>query len=107
MAEKTKTQWIRHIMQEKGYPETTARWMANRIESLIDYMQYGHALIAYRRSINGEFQFVKATLIYYKHDFKKEYKADKIQEAAIFWDVEQERWRRFRIENFMEWKPMV
>lgn len=105
--ENVKAQWARHIIQEKGYSETTAIWMVNRIESLVNYMQYGHALIAYRRSVDGKFQFVKATLVYYRHDFKKEYKAEKIQEAVMFWDVEQERWRRFRIENFMEWKPMV
>lgn len=107
MMETVKTQWARHIMQEKGYSEATARWMANRIELLIDYMQYGHALIAYRRNTDGEFQFVKATLIYYKHNFKKEYKPDKVQEAVIFWNVEEKKWRRFRIENFMEWKPVV
>ena len=61
--ENTKNQWVKLIMQEKGYTEITATWMSNRIEALINHMQYGHAVIAYRRAIDGEFQFVKATLI--------------------------------------------
>ena len=38
--------WKIRIMLEKNYTETCATWMARRIESLIDHMQYGHALIA-------------------------------------------------------------
>ena len=34
-------------LQNKGYTQTCAEWMAERIESLIDHMQYGHALIAF------------------------------------------------------------
>lgn len=105
--ENVKTQWIKHIKQERGYSKTTATWMADRIESLIDHMQYGHAVIAYRSAINGEFRFVKATLLHYNHDFKKEYKAERVQEAVVFQNVEEEKWQRFRIENFMEWKPVV
>lgn len=37
--------WKIRIMLEKNYTETCATWMAQRIESLIDHMQYGHALI--------------------------------------------------------------
>ena len=105
--ENTKNQWVKLIMQEKGYTEITATWMSNRIEALINHMQYGHAVIAYRRAIDGEFQFVKATLIYYWHDFKREYEGNKIQEAVMYWDVEERKWKRFRIENFLEWKPVV
>lgn len=105
--ENTKNQWVKLIMQEKGYTEITATWMSNRIEALINHMQYGHAVIAYRRAIDGEFQFVKATLIYYRHDFKREYEGNKIQEAVMYWDVEERKWKRFRIENFLEWKPVV
>ncbi|WP_455585847.1 SH3 beta-barrel fold-containing protein [Bacteroides sp.] len=104
--ESVKRQWTKQIMQEKGYSETTAVWMANRIESLIDYMQYGHAVIAYRRAVDGEFKFVKATLTHYKYDFKREYEASKVQEAVMYWDVEEQHWRRFRIENFLEWKAV-
>lgn len=41
--------WKIRIMLEKNYTETCATWMARRIESLIDHMQYGHALIAYHK----------------------------------------------------------
>ena len=85
----------------------TTKWMTNRIETLIDHMQYGHAVIAYHRSADGEFQFVKATLINYRYDFKREYDATKVQEAVMFYDVEIGKWKRFRIENFLEWKPVV
>ena len=44
--ENTKNQWVKLIMQEKGYTEITATWMSNRIEALINHMQYGHAVIA-------------------------------------------------------------
>lgn len=105
--EVTKRQWAKHIVQEKGYSDATAVWMVNRIEALIDHMHYGHAVIAYRRAVDDEFMFVKATLIYYKHDFKKEYKAENVMEAVLYWDVEEEKWKRFRLENFLEWKPVV
>ena len=32
--------WKIRIMLEKGYTQTCAEWMAERIESLIDHMQY-------------------------------------------------------------------
>ena len=38
--ENTKNQWVKLIMQEKGYTEITATWMSNRIEALINHMQY-------------------------------------------------------------------
>ena len=43
--ENTKNQWVKLIMQEKGYTEITATWMSNRIEALINHMQYGHAVM--------------------------------------------------------------
>lgn len=57
--------WKIRIMLEKNYTENCATWMAKRIESLIDHMQYGHALIAYHRQ-DGTFRLVRATLLPYK-----------------------------------------
>lgn len=37
--ENVKRRWTRQIVQEKGYTQTTAVWMAERIEALIDWMQ--------------------------------------------------------------------
>lgn len=105
--ENVKRRWTRQIVQEKGYTQTTAIWMAERIEALIDWMQHGYAVIAYRRAIDGEFQLVKATLIYYRYDFKREYEASKVQEAVMYWDVEEGKWKRFRVENFLEWKKCI
>ena len=42
--EALKNLWKIRIMLEKSYTETCATWMTQRIESLIDHMQYGHAL---------------------------------------------------------------
>lgn len=48
--------WKIRIMLEKSYTETCATWMAQRIESLIDHMQYGHALIAYHTQAGRDIQ---------------------------------------------------
>ena len=34
--ENVKRRWTRQIVQEKGYTQTTAIWMVERIEELID-----------------------------------------------------------------------
>lgn len=64
--------WKIRIMLEKNYTETCATWMTRRIESLIDHMQYGHALIAYHKQ-DGTFRLAKATLLPYKADFRRDY----------------------------------
>lgn len=56
--------WKRRIVVEKGYPETIAERIANRVKALADYMQYGHAIIAFYKQ-NGNFQLVTGTLISY------------------------------------------
>ena len=54
--------WKRRIVSEKGYSETIAERIAEKVKSLANYMQYGHAIIAYYRQ-NGNFQLVTGTLI--------------------------------------------
>ena len=54
--------WKIRIMLEKNYTETCATWMARRIESLIDHMQYGHALIAYHKQ-DGDIQAGESHLL--------------------------------------------
>jgi len=34
-------------------------------------------------------------------------RADEVQEAVMYWDVEERKWKRFRIEIFLEWKAVV
>lgn len=103
--EALKNLWKTHIMLEKGYTETCAVWMADRIESLIDHMQYGYALIAYHKQ-DGTFKLVKATLIPYETGFRREYDITRATSTLIYWDVEQQAWRNFLIENFLEWRPV-
>ena len=92
-------------MLEKGYTQTCAEWMAKRIESLIDHMQYGHALIAFYKQ-DGTFKLVKATLIHYENEFHRNYEITRVTGTIIFWDVEQQAWRNFQLENFLEWRPI-
>ena len=104
-SEAMKTRWKRRIVMEKSYPESTAQWMAERLERLLDHMLYGHAMIAYHKQ-NGDFKFVKGTLVYYEAEFHKAYDPAKIDGAIVYWDVEQQGWRTFLVENFMEWRPI-
>lgn len=68
--EAVRKRWKIHIMQEKDYTENCAGWMVERIESLIDHMQYGCALIAYHKQ-DGTFKLVRATLLPYKTRSRK------------------------------------
>ena len=92
-------------MLEKNYTETCATWMAQRIESLIDHMQYGHALIAYHKQ-DGTFRLTKATLLPYKADFRRDYDITRVTSTIAFWDVELQAWKTFQLENFLEWSPV-
>ena len=80
--------------------------MAQRINSLLEYMQYGYALIAYRKQ-DGSFYMGKGTLVSYESDFKKKHDMTSIKAHVAYWDAEQQGWRTFLIENFMEWRPIV
>ena len=97
--------WKVQIMLEKGYTESCASWMAQRIESLIDHMQYGYALVAYYKQ-DGTFKLVKATLIPYETGFHKKYEIARVTSTLVFWDVEQQAWRSFQLANFLEWRPI-
>ena len=97
--------WKIRIMLQKGYTETCASWMAKRIEELIDHMQYGYALIAYYKQ-DGTFKLVKATLIPYETGFGRKYEITRVTGTLIYWDVEQQAWRSFQLENFLEWRPI-
>lgn len=104
--EALKQKWKLRIMLEKDYTEKAATWMTERIESLIDYMQYGNALVAYRKQ-DGTFKFVKATLLPYESMFRLKYDIRRIEGHVVYWDVDIQAWRSFQLENFMEWRPIV
>lgn len=93
-------------MLEKDCTETCAQWMAQRLATLIDHMKYGHAAIAYYKQ-DGTFRLITGTLIYYEQDFRKPYNPMQIEGAVAYWDVEQQGWRTFQLENFLEWKPIM
>ena len=88
--EAMKLRWKKRIVFEKGYTEMCAEWMAERLEALTDHLQYGHAAIAYQKQ-NGDFR----------------YDPTKIEGAVVYWNVDEQRWTTFQVENFMEWRPIV
>ena len=49
----------------------------------------------------------RGTLIHYEADFHRKYDIGRIQNHVVYWDIEQQGWRTFQIENFLEWKPVV
>ena len=69
----------------------SVQWMAQRINSLLEYMQYGYALIAYRKQ-DGSFYMGRGTLVSYESDFKKKHdmtsiKAHVAMEAYLLHDA--------------------
>lgn len=98
--------WKKRIITEKNFEKECAEWMVQCLEALTSHMQYGHALIAYRKQ-DGSFRLAKATLLPYEADFRKKYDPNLIKSDLIYWDVEQQGWRNFLIENFLEWRPIV
>ena len=77
--EAMKLRWKKRIVFEKGYTEMCAEWMAERLEALI----------------------------YYEAEFHKKYDPTKIEGTVIYWNVDEQRWTTFQMENFMEWRPIV
>lgn len=104
--EKTKKLWEKRVLENTELKLETARWMAQRIESLLDYMHYGYALIAYSKQ-DGSFYLGRGTLRFYEQDFHRKHHITDIKAHVAYWDAEQKGWRTFLIENFLEWKPIV
>lgn len=95
--------WEKRIMLEKDFPKSTAQWMAKRLQDLLDHMLYGYAVIAFYKQ-DGTFKFVKGTLIHYEAEFHKKYNPAKVEGAVAYWDVDEQGWRTFQVENFLEWR---
>ena len=104
--ERVEKLWKKRIRQETDLSDETITWMVQRIRQLTNYMLYGIALIAYRKQ-NGEFYMARGTLVYYEADFHRKYDIERIKNHVVYWDIEQQGWRTFQIENFLEWKPIV
>ena len=105
-SERVENLWKKLIRQETDLSDETITWMTRRIRLLTEYMAYGCALIAYRKQ-NGDFYMARATLVYYEACFHRKYDIEHIQNHVVYWDIEQQGWRTFQIENFLEWKPVV
>ena len=60
--EKTKKLWEKRITENTTLSMESVQWMAQRINSLLEYMQYGYALIAYRKQ-DGSFYMGRGTLV--------------------------------------------
>lgn len=104
-SETMRQKWEGRIMREKEYSRNTAQWMAQRLEDLLDHMQYGYAFIAFHKQ-DGAFKFVKATLIHYEAEFHKKYNPAGVEGAVVYWDIDEQGWRTFLMENFLEWRVM-
>ncbi|WP_300702686.1 SH3 beta-barrel fold-containing protein [Bacteroides sp.] len=104
--EKIKKLWEKRVLENTELKPETARWMAQRIELLLDYMQYGYALIAYSKQ-DGSFYMGRGTLRYYEQDFHRKHNIVDIKAHVAYWDAEQQGWRTFQVENFLEWRPIV
>lgn len=98
--------WKKRIMENTILSNTTAEWMTLRICSLLDYMQYGYALIAYRKQ-DDSFYLGRGTLLFYEREFRHIHNIADIKAHVVYWDVEQQGWRTFQVENFLEWRPIV
>lgn len=102
-SEAMKNRWEKRIMLEKDLPKSTAQWMAKRLEDLLEHMLYGCAVIAFYKQ-DGTFKFVKGTLIYYEAEFHKKHDSGKVEGAVVYWDIDEQGWRTFQVENFLEWR---
>lgn len=102
-AEATREKWERRIMLEKGFPAGTAQWMARRLQDLLDHMLYGYAVIAFHKQ-DGTFRLVRGTLIHYEAEFHKKHDPGKVEGAVVYWDIDEQGWRTFQMENFLEWR---
>ena len=98
--------WKERILEEKGCTETIAERMVRRMIALAEYMQYGHAVIAFYKQ-NGTFQLVTGTLVPYHREFHHPFDIETVHSTFIYWNEEAGGWRSFQIENFLEWKAIV
>lgn len=105
-SENTKSLWQKRILENTTLSADSAQWMVQRINSLLEYMQYGYALIAYRKQ-DGSFYMGRGTLFFYENDFRQKHDIADIKAHVVYWDAEQQGWRTFLIENFLEWRPIV
>ena len=97
--------WKIRIMLEKNYTENCATWMAKRIESLIDTCNTDmRSLPIIGRTEHSDSS--GQTLLPYKNMFRQDYDIARVTTTIAYWDIEQQAWRTFQLENFLEWSPV-
>lgn len=98
--------WKRRMINEKGISEKCAEQITQKVIKLTERMQYGHAMIAFHKQ-DGTFCLEQGTLVGYEKFFHRIYRITQEQESIVYWNMEQHAWRRFMIENLLEWKATV
>lgn len=98
--------WKRRIMNTKGLSEKRAERIVQMGIELTEHMQYQHVMIAFHKQ-DGTFCMEKGTLVGYEQFFHHTYHITNRQISIVYWNVEQHGWRRFMIENLLEWKTIV
>lgn len=98
--------WTNHILTEKECDASVAQWKAKCLAELADFLPYGYAIVAYYQQ-TGEFKFIKATLLHYEHTFGKTFKKSNITSTLPLWNIDENRWVTLRIENLLDWRPVV
>lgn len=98
--------WKKRMIAEKGCSEKYAEEITQRCIELIERMSYGHAMIAFHKQ-DGTFRMEQGTMVGYEKFFHKPFQITPNQLSVIFWDTNLHAWRRFMIENLIEWKPIA
>lgn len=98
--------WKKRMIAEKGFSEKYAEEIAIKCVKLIERMSYGNAMIAFYRQ-DGTYCMEQGTLVGYEKFFHKAYQITPNQLSIIYWNMNLHVWRRFMIENLMEWKAIV
>lgn len=98
--------WKKRIAAIKGITEKRAEKVAQNNIELIERMFYGNAMIAFHKQ-DGTFCMEEGTLVGYEKYFHREYDITTRQTSIVYWSQKQHGWRRFMIENLIEWKAIV
>lgn len=103
-SEAMKRKWEKRIMQEKNYSEIPPNGWHNIWKP---YWTTCNTDMPSSHSTNKTgSQIVKATLRYYEAEFHKKYNPANVEAAVVYWDIDEQGWRTFQMENFLEWRVM-
>ena len=104
--EACKLVWKKRMIAEKGFSEKYAKEIAYKCVELIERMSYGHAMIAFHKQ-DGTFCMESGTLVEYEKFFHRGIHITPKQLSIVYWNDDLHTWRRFMIENLIDWKAIV